>query len=85
MIWLELDPNIVKPGWTPLLILVGIAVVMLLLFRSMRRQFQRVDDRWPDEAAAAVERRGVRTPGGAPTPAEDDGAPTAPYDGPGLR
>lgn len=56
---LELDPNIVKPGWTPLLILVGLALVMALLFRSMRRQFRRVDDHWPDAAAEAAARRGI--------------------------
>ena len=47
-ILLELDPNIVKPGWTPLLILVGLALVMVLLFRSMRRQFRRVDENFPE-------------------------------------
>lgn len=43
MFLLELDPNIVKPGWTPFLITIGLAAVMYLLFRSMRRQFRRVD------------------------------------------
>jgi uncharacterized membrane protein YdfJ with MMPL/SSD domain len=41
---LDLDPNVVKPGWTPLLITVGLAVVIVLLFLSMRRQFRRIDD-----------------------------------------
>ena len=50
MILLELDPNVVKPGWTPLLITIGIALVMVLLFRSMRRQFRRVDDNFPEPA-----------------------------------
>ena len=45
---LELDPNVVKPGWTPLLITIGIALVMVLLYRSMRRQFRRVDDNFPE-------------------------------------
>ena len=48
---LELDPNIVKPGWTPLLITIGIALVMVLLYRSMRRQFRRVDDNFPEPEA----------------------------------
>lgn len=56
---LELDPNIVKPGWTPLLILIGLALVMALLFRSMRRQFRRVDEHWPAAAADAAARRGT--------------------------
>ena len=47
MILLDLDPNIVKPGWTPFLITIGLAAVMYLLFRSMRRQFRRVDSNYP--------------------------------------
>ena len=55
MILLELDPNIVKPGWTPFLITIGLAAVMYLLFRSMRRQFRRVDVNYgvPAEAGDA--------------------------------
>lgn len=66
MILLELDPNVVKPGWTPLLILIGLALVMVLLFRSMRRQFRRVDDNFPEPTA----------PVGTPDPEGDD--PAAP-------
>ena len=51
-ILLELDPNVVKPGWTPLLILIGMALVMALLFRSMKRQFRRVHDNFPEAADA---------------------------------
>jgi hypothetical protein len=40
---LDLDPNIVKPGWTPLLITIGLAAVMVLLFISLRKQFRRID------------------------------------------
>jgi len=40
---LDLDPNIVKPGWTPLLITIGLAAVMVLLFLSLRKQFRRID------------------------------------------
>ncbi len=39
---LDIDPNVVKPGWTPLLITLGLAAVMVLLYRSMRRQFGRI-------------------------------------------
>ena len=42
MTLLEIDPNVVKPGWTPLLIIIGIACVMVLLYLSMRRQFKRI-------------------------------------------
>ena len=41
---LDLDPNVVKPGWTPLLITLGLGLVIVLLFLSMRRQFRRIDD-----------------------------------------
>jgi hypothetical protein len=40
---LDLDPNIVKPGWIPLLITIGLAAVMVLLFFSLRKQFRRID------------------------------------------
>jgi hypothetical protein len=52
-ILLEIDPNVVKPGWTPLLILIGMALVMALLFRSMKRQFRRVHANFPDPSAGA--------------------------------
>ena len=76
MILLDLDPNVVKPGWIPLLITVGLALVMVLLFRSMRRQFSRVHANFPDPRA------------GSPTsaaPAEertDHPAPDTPVAGP---
>jgi hypothetical protein len=71
---LELDPNVVKPGWTPLLITIGIALVMVLLYRSMRRQFRRVDDNFPEPTG----------PVGVPQAAEldpTDLTPPAPRDG----
>jgi hypothetical protein len=39
----EVDPSLVKPGWTPLLILVILMVAMALLWFSMRKQFKRID------------------------------------------
>ena len=42
MVW-ELDPNWVKPGWTPLLITLALAVALVLLFFSMRRQFRKIN------------------------------------------
>ena len=47
MILFDLDPNVVKPGWIPLLITIGLALVMVLLYRSMRRQFRRVETNFP--------------------------------------
>ncbi len=47
----DLDPNVVKPGWIPLLITIGLALVMVLLYRSMRRQFRKVDTNFPAPGA----------------------------------
>ena len=63
---LELDPNIVKPGWTPLLITLGIALAMVLLFRSMRRQFRRVDENFPQPPQQQATE--TATPSGAVAP-----------------
>jgi hypothetical protein len=43
MMLLDIDPNLVKPGWTPLLITIVLAAVMVLLFLSMRRQFGKIN------------------------------------------
>ena len=95
MILLELDPNVVKPGWTPLLITIGIALVMVLLFRSMRRQFRRVDDNFPEPPApvGAEPQDAAGEPGATPAPGTTDGAPArgrtgpapVPPDGPARR
>lgn len=42
MIFLDIDPNVVKPGWTPLIIILVLGAVMVLLYRSMRRQFGKI-------------------------------------------
>ena len=75
MMLLDLDPNLVKPGWTPLLITIGLALVMVLLFRSMRRQFRRVDANFPEPPP----RPAAATPGPAPVaPVEEPAVgPTA--------
>ena len=68
---LEIDPNVVKPGWTPLLILVGMALVMALLFRSMKRQFRRVHANFPDPRATAEGAETVGADGPRADPAAD--------------
>jgi len=68
MIWLDIDPNVVKPGWTPLLITVGLAVAVVLLFFSMRRQFRRISV--PDDSVAtddSVETAPDQVPAPEPT------------------
>jgi hypothetical protein len=42
MIMLELDPNTVKPGWTALVVVLLLAVAMVFLFLSMRKQFRKI-------------------------------------------
>jgi hypothetical protein len=42
MFILDLDPNVVKPGWTPLIITILLAIALVLLYLSMRRQFRKI-------------------------------------------
>ncbi len=61
MLLLDLDPNVVKPGWTPLIITVALAAMLVLLYLSMRRQFRKItvepedSDPTPAESGAAEE------------------------------
>lgn len=48
MILLKIDPNVVRPGWIALLIVIALAVVVCFLVWSMRRQVRRI--RLPHEA-----------------------------------
>ena len=43
MIFLELDPDVVKPGWTPLIVTVLLGIALVLLFLSMRKQFRKIN------------------------------------------
>jgi protein-S-isoprenylcysteine O-methyltransferase Ste14 len=42
MILLDVDPNIVRPGWTPLFVVLLLAVAMVFLYFSMRKQFRKI-------------------------------------------
>jgi len=53
MILLDVDPNIVRPGWTPLFVVLLLAVAMVFLYLSMRKQFRKI--RTPDDAADQTE------------------------------
>jgi hypothetical protein len=55
MILLEVDPNVVKPGWTPLIITLLLGLAMVLLFLSMRRQFRKISIPREGEADEADE------------------------------
>ena len=43
MILLEVDPNLVRPGWTPLVVVVLLGIVLFFLGRSMLKQFRKID------------------------------------------
>jgi hypothetical protein len=42
MFFLEVDPSVVKPGWTPLIITILLAAAIVLLMISMRRQIRKI-------------------------------------------
>jgi hypothetical protein len=62
---LEVDPNIVKPGWTPLIITVLLAAVIALLMISMRRHLRKINLPHRDEVDDTETSDGTRPPGGA--------------------
>ncbi len=47
VVLLDVDPSIVKPGWTPLLVTVFIGAALVLLYFSLRRQFRRISPDLP--------------------------------------
>ena len=49
MILLDVDPNIVRPGWTPLFVVLLLAAAIVFLYFSMRKQFRKI--RTPDDVA----------------------------------
>lgn len=67
--WLEIDANLVRPGWTPLLITVGLGLVLVLLGFSMRKQLGRISPDLPYEADLRP-----------PAPGEDPGPTTPPQE-----
>lgn len=42
MILLDVDPNVVEPGWAPLLITLLLGGALVLLYFSMRKQFRKI-------------------------------------------
>lgn len=43
MTMLEVDPNLVRPGWAPLLVVALLGIVLFFLGRSMLKQFRKID------------------------------------------
>jgi hypothetical protein len=55
---LDLDPNVVKPGWIALIITILLAFALVLLYFSMRKQFRKInidDDETDVEQAEEAE------------------------------
>ena len=58
----EIDPDVVKPGWIALLIVLALAVATFLLWRNMGKQLKRID----------VDRDGADDPAPSGGPASPD-------------
>ena len=89
MLLLDLDPNVVKPGWTALIITILLAFALVLLYLSMRRQFRKINipgdetDVEPSdvepvdgEPAEGEPAEGEPAEGDAPTPSDSPSAKT---------
>jgi flagellar biosynthesis component FlhA len=63
MILLDVDPNIVRPGWTPLFVVLLLAVAMVFLYFSMRKQFRKI--RSHEAADQQEDSTSEHQPGGA--------------------
>ncbi|QGN33498.1 hypothetical protein [Microlunatus sp. Gsoil 973] len=76
MFFLEVDPSVVKPGWTPLIITILLAAAIVLLMLSMRRQIRKIRAPHRNE----IEDAAPHGPTAAPTDQPTDhraGDPTA--------
>ena len=62
MILLEVDPNVVKPGWMPLIITLLLLGAMVLLYLSMRKQFRKIRTPEDDETENAEDSTSERPP-----------------------
>jgi hypothetical protein len=67
MVVLGVDPNLVRPGWTPLVVLLLLGGVLFLLGRSMIKQFGKIDV--PADHDPATSTAGA-TPGTRPATGE---------------
>lgn len=65
MILLEVDPNLVKPGWMFVFVALFLVISMVLLYLSMKKQFRKI--RTPhdpaDDAADSPQERQPGAPG----------------------
>lgn len=79
MLWLipfEVDPNSVRAGWLPLLIVIGIGVLLVGLYLSMRHEMGKISVPTVAELAAA-EQADDQAPSAVDVTAEDSPRPSA--------
>jgi hypothetical protein len=43
LVALDVDPSLVRPGWTAFVVVLLLAIAVVFLFFSMRRQFRKIN------------------------------------------
>jgi hypothetical protein len=64
MILLDVDPNVVKPGWAAFIVVLLLGIAMVFLYFSMRKQFRKIripEDDVADNAEDSVSERPPHT------------------------
>jgi hypothetical protein len=63
LVALEVDPSTARPGWAALVVVVLLAVALVFLFLSMRRQFRKINVGQPEEPpTSSAETPAARSP-----------------------
>ena len=66
LVVLEVDPSTARPGWPALIVVLLLAVAMVFLYFSMRRQFRKINVGPSDEPPSSPdETSGSKSPDGA--------------------
>ena len=66
LVALEVDPSTARPGWPALVVVLLLAVALVFLYFSMRRQFRKINVGPSNEAPnSADETPGSKPPDGA--------------------
>ena len=62
MILLDVDPNLIKPGWTAFLVVILLGIAMVFLYLSMRKQFRKIRTLEDEESDAAEDSAAQQPP-----------------------
>ena len=62
MILLDVDPNVVKPGWTAFVVVILLGIAMVFLYLSMRKQFRKIRTLEDEESDAAEDSAAQQPP-----------------------